>query len=75
MSWRIASVSTLVWLKPIECEDCAHALAMRTRATEVSSAAQRFAANLRGLHPAEYQTCKLPTTLERNGPRQVERPS
>jgi hypothetical protein len=34
-----------------------------------------FAANLRGLHLAEYQNVKVTGTLARNGPRQVERRS
>jgi len=39
------------------------------------SEAQRFAANLRGFHSAEYQSVKVAAVSERNGPRQVERPS
>jgi hypothetical protein len=37
--------------------------------------AQRFAANLRGLHAAEYQSVKINGASARNGPRQVQRPS
>jgi len=39
------------------------------------AAAQRFAANLRGLREAEYQSLKVGGVSARNGPRQVQRPS